>query len=92
LLQPLVGPLGLPISLGMEGRADVLIDVQESAHFPGELGYKSRISVGYDTAGYPHNWEQLFGIQGCNPFRPNRFVTGQEECHFGYVVISDGED
>jgi hypothetical protein len=91
LFQPLVCPFRLSIRLGVIGRRNVLLDVQQMAEFLGKMRGKSGVSIGNDLLRDPEVWEDVFCKDRSNPSSPYGLIAWEEQCGFADIVIGDRE-
>ena len=82
LFEPLICSFGLAIGLGVIGGAYVLLDIEDAAKLPWEMGRESGISVRDDLAGSTVVGEDMLNVKVGDSGGGSRFVAGNEDGSF----------
>jgi hypothetical protein len=70
----------------------VLCGTNEVTKFSHKLGDESGISIAYYFSGKSESREYMSEVKISYSFGIDRFIAWHEYCHFGAIVICDGED
>ena len=92
LFKPLICSFGLAVSLGVIGRAYILLNIKDAAKLLWETGCKAGISVCDDLARSTVVWKDMLDVKVGNNGGGSRFVAGNEDGSFRAVMVGNGED